>query len=158
MRSPQPELIWQGRIHLGDEPGIYGDAFYAGLSAELPLTLEKTTSTPGPDTTTLILRTDDVQTFAGYPGHLITAVLYVPDPTTPNHSDEVVLVTEHLTTADNNRQELELDLAGYASPYHISVRVRIDTEVIPGLYDDFIVTRLSNRSTDFRFVASLGFH
>jgi hypothetical protein len=33
----------------------------------------------------------------------------------------------------------------------------VDTEVPPGLYDDFVVTRLLNRSVDFTFVASFGF-
>ena len=42
MLSSSPELIWKGRIHLGDEPGIFGDAEYAGISLELPVTLEKT--------------------------------------------------------------------------------------------------------------------
>jgi len=28
--NPKRELIWQGRLHLGDEPGIYGDAHYCG--------------------------------------------------------------------------------------------------------------------------------
>jgi hypothetical protein len=39
----------------------------------------------------------------------------------------------------------------------VSVRVRIDAGVSPGLYDDFVVTRLLNKSPEFTFVASLGF-
>jgi hypothetical protein len=42
MLSPKPELIWQGRIHLGDEAGVFGDAFYSGLTTELPVTMQKT--------------------------------------------------------------------------------------------------------------------
>jgi hypothetical protein len=157
MLSTQPELIWQGRIHLGDEPGVYGDAFYSGLCAELPITLT-TTSAPGQDSTTLVLETEDVRTFSGYPGHLLTATLYEPDPTQPNRWRENVLATERLTSSDNNRKQIDLDLAGRTSPLYISLRVRIDTQVPPGLYDDFVLRRLSNRSTDFRYVASFGFH
>ncbi|WP_158887712.1 hypothetical protein [Amycolatopsis anabasis] len=156
MLSTQPELVWQGRIHLGDEPGVYGDADYPGIALELPLTLRKT-DPAGPDSTTLVLRTQDVQTFTGYPGHLITVTAYVPDPADPFHADEQVLATARLTSADNNRKEIPLDLGGLTSPIFVSVRVRVDTEVPPGLYDDFVVTKLSNQSANFVFVASFGF-
>jgi hypothetical protein len=152
----KPELVWQGRIQLGDEPGVYGDACYAGLAAELPFTLVKTNST-GPDTTTIILQTIGVQTFSGYPGHRLTVTLYEPDPNQQFHWTETVLVTTRLTTADNNHKEIPLSLAGKTSPYFLSLQVRADTSVTPGLYDDFIVARLLNKSPDFTFVASLGF-
>ncbi|MGH3939898.1 MAG: hypothetical protein ACRDTG_14960 [Pseudonocardiaceae bacterium] len=54
-------------------------------------------------------------------------------------------------------REITLDLAGNSSPTFVSVRVRLDTEVPPGLYDDFVITGLLNKSASFTFVASLGF-
>jgi hypothetical protein len=156
MLSVQPELVWEGRIHLGDEPGVYGDAAYSGLALEFPLTLRKT-DPAGPDTTTLVLRTQDVQTFAGYPGHLITVMAYQPDPSDPTHATETVLTTERLSSVDNNRKEVAVNLAGIALPAFVSVRIRVDTGVPPGLYDDFVVIRLLNRSANFTFVASFGF-
>jgi hypothetical protein len=156
MLSPQPELIWQGRIHIGDEPGIFGDAFYSGLATEFPVTLEKTNPT-GPNTTTLEVRTQNVETFAGYPGHLITVTLYKEDPNQQFHFIETVLATERLTSADNNSQEITINLANNPSPMFVSVRVRVDTNVPPGLYDDFVVTKLLNKSQNFTFVASFGF-
>lgn len=71
---------------------------------------------------------------------------------------ETSLGTERLTSAGTNRQEITVNLADKVSPMFVSVRVRIDTEVPPGLYDDFVVTRLLNKSPNFTFVASLGFH
>ncbi|MGH3913812.1 MAG: hypothetical protein ACRDTC_10445 [Pseudonocardiaceae bacterium] len=156
MLGPQPELVWRGRIHLGDEPGVFGDAFYAGLATELPVTVQKTDPT-GPDTTTLVVVTQNVETFSGYPGHLITATLYEEDPDQEFHSIETVLATQRLTSTDDNRREITLDLAGKSSPAFVSVRVRIDTEVPPGLYDDFVVTGLLNTSENFTFVAALGY-
>jgi len=156
MSSPQPELIWQGRTHLGDEAGVFGDAAYSGLSTELPVTLRKI-DPAGPDITTLVVETENVQTFAGYPGHLITVVLYEEDPAQPGHFLETVLATERLTTADGNRREIAISLAGKPSPLFTGVRIRIDTEVPPGLYDDFVFLRLSNDSPGATFVASLGF-
>ncbi|GAA1349906.1 hypothetical protein [Saccharothrix algeriensis] len=156
MLSPKAELIWQGRLHLGDEPGVFGDAAYSGLAAELPVTLEKL-DPAGPDTTTLVVETLNVETFGGYNGHLITVTLYEPSDE-PDRFTETVLETERLTGADGNRKEIALDLAGRRSPAFVSVRVRVDTGVPPGLYDDFLLVRLSNRSAEHSFVASLGFH
>ncbi|GGR38241.1 hypothetical protein WEB32_32405 [Streptomyces netropsis] len=156
MRSPKPELIWQGRIHLGDEPGLYDDAHYSGLSAEVPLTLER--ADPQGDATALVVVTEGVETFTGYPGHLITVTAYLPDPARPYHSVETVLATARITSADQNRKEIPLALANRPSPLFVSVRVRIDTEVPPGLYDDFVLTRILHASQNFAFVASLGFH
>jgi hypothetical protein len=156
MLSPQSEPIWEGRQHLGDEPGIYGDAAYAGIALEFPLTLRKT-DPAGADTTTLVLRTRDVQTFGGYPGHLITVTAYQPDPNDPTHSTETLLTTDLLTSADDNHKDLALDLTGIATPAFVSIRIRVDTTVPPGLYDDFLVTNLLNRSVNFTFVASFGF-
>lgn len=157
MLSAKPELIWQGRIHLGDEPGVYGDAFYSGLATELPITLQKTDPS-GSDVTTLVLQTEDVETFSDYPGHLIRVTLYEQDPNQQFHFLETPLATERLTIADNNRKEVEINLGNRASPIFASVQIRIDTEVPPGLYDDFVVTRLLNSSQNFTFVASFGFH
>jgi|SRR4051794_11248525 len=157
MLTVQPELIWRGRIHMGDEPGIYGDAFYSGLVAELPVTLQKTDPS-GPDSTILEVRTEDVQTFGGYPGHLVKVRLHKEDPANPLHYIVTDLTTERLTTADNNRQQLTVNLAGAPSPAFVSVQISVDIEVPPGLYDDFVWTRLINRSANFVFVASLGFH
>jgi hypothetical protein len=155
MLGAKPELVWQGRVHLGDEPGVYGDAAYSGLSVEFPLTLEKTGS--GPDTATLVVKTEGVQTSSGYPGHLLTVRLYEEDSNKPNHWLSSVLVTEHLTGEDENEQALAFSLEGKTSPYFLSVAVAIDTEVPPGLYDDFVVTRVLNHTQNFVFVASLGF-
>jgi hypothetical protein len=156
MLSPEPEMIWRGRIHLGDEPGIYGDASYGGLSVELPLTLQKINAA-GPDTTILSLRTADVQTFAGYPGHGLTVTLFQPDPAQPLHWNEVPLATAVIGSADNNRKDVTINLAGHTSPYFLSFKIEVDTDVPPGLYDDFVVTQLLNISVNSTFVASLGF-
>src|SRR5919197_3984742 len=73
--SAQAESIWQGRIHLGDEPGIYGDAQFSGATAELPITLQAT-STTGDGKATIIVQTKDDQTFSGYPGHSVVVILH----------------------------------------------------------------------------------
>jgi hypothetical protein len=155
---PQSEFIWQGRIHLGDEPGVYGDAHYSGLCTELPVTIFRLDPTKLDDLPfTLILNTEDVATFAGYPGHEIIVTAYELDPTKPFNSVERLLARERLTSTDNNRKEVTVRSGTTTGLFYISVRLRIDTTVNPGLYDDFVFTRLSLSSENFSFFASFGF-
>jgi hypothetical protein len=153
--ATQAEEIWQGRIHLGDEPGIYGDAQFSGAAAELPITLQHT-STAGDNKATLVVETKDVQTFSGYPGHSIVVILHVVDLAT-FHAKEVVLARARLTSADNNRKEISINLSGQKSPYFISVQLREDEQVPPAAQDDFLWSRLSLISPDFQFFANYGY-
>ncbi|MGP4001763.1 hypothetical protein [Streptomyces sp. 8N706] len=155
MLSSNAELVWQGRIHLGDEPGIYGDASYSGLGVELPLTVERI-GTTGPESTTLTLETRDLKTFQGYPGHLVEVFLFTSGAADPNHWTRTTLATQRLS-GDSNTWDIPVSFTGHPSPHRLSVRVSIDTEAPAGLYDDFVLTRLSNRSPGFTYVASLGF-
>ncbi|HEU5156503.1 MAG TPA: hypothetical protein VFU43_05860 [Streptosporangiaceae bacterium] len=152
----QGERIWQGRIHIGDEPGIYGDAQFPGAAAELPFTLQHT-STAGDNRASLIVETKDAQTFSGYPGHSIVVILHVVDLAT-FHAKEVVLARARLTSADNNRKQIPINLSGQTTPYFISVQVRGDEQVPPGAQDDFLLTGLSLLSPDFQFLANFGYN
>jgi hypothetical protein len=154
--NPQQELIWQGRIHLGDEPGIFGDAHYSGVGAELPITVYRSVVSSTPDLQfTLILDTEHVQTYAGYPGHEITVTAYEPDPAKPYHSVERILAQARLVTGDNNQKLVQVSSGTTLGPFLISIRLRADTTVNPGFYNDFLFTRLSLVSPDF--YASFGF-
>ncbi len=154
--ATQTEAIWHGRIHLGDEPGIYADAQFSGAAAELPITLQHT-STAGDNRATLIVETKDVQTFSGYPGHSIQVVLHVVD-LAAFKAKEVVLTKVRLTSADNNRKEIPINLSGQKSPHFISVQVRQDEQVPPAAQDDFLLTRLSLLSPDLQFFANFGYN
>lgn len=156
--NPQSELVWQGRLQIGDEPGVYGDAAYTGLCAEIPLTVQR----PDPNETTqvdfkVILNTDGLQTFAGFSGHKIDVILYESDPGVPNHFVERLLASDRFTGADNNHKEVRVPVGNLPGPFRLSVRLRADTTVTPGLYDDFVWIRLSLGSLNFSFFASLGF-
>lgn len=157
-RNAQQEMIWQGRLHIGDDPGIYGDASYCGLAAELPITVYRSDAS---NTTTtsflLIIETKDVETYAGYPGHELVVILYEPDPHQQFHSVERILTEAKLIGSDNNRKEILVDIGTISGPFRLSVRIRCDTTVNPGFYDDFVWRRLSLLATDFSFYGSLGF-
>jgi hypothetical protein len=154
--NPQQELIWQGRIHLGDEPGIFGDAHYSGIGAELPITVYRNDISSHLDLPfTLILDTEGVQTYAGYPGHEIIVTAYEPDPVKPYHSVERILAQVRLVAADNNQKLVPVPSGSGSGPFFITVRLRADTTVNPGFYNDFVFVRLSLVSPDF--YASFGF-
>jgi hypothetical protein len=62
-------FIWEGKIQLGDEPGIYGDAAYSGIGIKLPLTLANIDpNAPQDDILKITLHTSDVNVYKGYPG------------------------------------------------------------------------------------------
>ena len=156
--NPQNELIWQGRLHLGDEPGAFGDAAYCGLSAELPITIRR----PDPSDTQasqfkILLETEGLETYVGYPGHRLEVLIYEPDPHQVNHSVERVLAVAQFTGGDNNRKEILGDVGVAPGPIRLSVRLRSDTTVNPGFYDDFVWIRLSLITHGFEFFASFGF-
>ena len=153
MQSPEPELIWQGRVHLGDSAGVFADASYSGLTVEFPITLIKTKK-KGSDTTTLVLRSENVETYDPYLGHRITVTLY---------EDSGGTVLKEVRLASDGKDgpvetPIDVDLTGRPTPIFVGVRVQVDTSVPLGLYDDFVITRLSNKSNDYDIVASLGFN
>jgi hypothetical protein len=142
MKNPSDELIWQGRIHLGDEPGVYGDASYSGLCMELPVTFHAFDPTNPNEDIKLELEAEDVNVYSGYPGHLITIFGYEPDPTSgPYKWKQITLYSTTMTS--NNTQ---VTLVSLKNHIFVSFQIRVDTTVKAGLYNDFVVVRLSLRS------------
>ena len=135
------ERVWEGRLHLGDEPSIYGDAAYAGLAVELPLTLHRMSQArEAGERVEFLLETQDVRVFDGYRGHRVDIVGFFSDPAAQPEWQGRVLQSGRMT-----QNGLSLVLEGEI-PSHVSVSVHVDTDVGPGLFDDFLVRRLSIRS------------
>jgi len=143
---------------MGDEPGVYGDAHYTGLCTEWPLTLRKFNPTDNQTgSVQLRLEAENVRIHAPpAQGHPITLSLYTPEPTPSNPYQ---WKKETLTTGVNrllsNQVELAITLPADRATSYISVRLEVDTSVSPGLYDEFVVTKLSIFSTSH--YASFGF-
>lgn len=149
MASQPRELIWAGRIHLGDDPGVYGDAAYAGLCTEFPITLTK--FSPGQDDIEFILTTAEVQVYDPYPGHKVIVIGYQKIVASePPRWEEVELATARIKADTTKLRPSDTEDIRF-----FSIRVRIDTSVAPGLYDEFVLLRLSLQSTSH--YASLGF-
>lgn len=150
------EQIWQGRIHLGDEPGVFGDAHFAGLCVELPFNLELVDEL-GSSLVQISIEAENVRTFAPYPGHKASVIQYHPiDPTNPNGpwAQRVLAVS----TMTGDALDIPVDLADVEGELiYLGLRLEIDTTVRAGLYNDFVIERIGVRYLDFRYGASFGF-
>jgi hypothetical protein len=160
MMNPNSTFIWQGCIHIGDEPGIYGNANYAGLSMEFPLTVTNfNPTTPNGDTIKLDFSTENVNVFAGYLGHLIVVREYSPDPQPGNPfkwKETIIKNTDRITNGATSTI-VDIPVAGSSDPIYISVAIEIDTDVKPGLYDDFLFSGLSYTTTAQNVYLNFGF-
>lgn len=155
MNHDNPELVWQGRLHLGDGPGVYGDAPYVGLSVELPLTLRRFPDAEGSATGTLLIETEGLHPRFGSTGPTITVARHSRGGDGGTYEDHVLL-KESLTEATTTLQ-IEFDGDnGRDDHLPISVLLRTNTDTQPGLYTDFVL--VSVRFECATHYASLGFH
>ena len=148
-----PNLIWQGRLHIGDEPGTYGDAYYVGTCVELPIELIPFSNQHEiQGELTIILKAEGVIPDRGYSGHNVIIINYEEKPPKSGCYEARTLAETRLIS--ENSGEARLPLKGLI-PRYISVRINIDTRVEPGLYLETVVTQLSIKSSSH--YAYLGF-
>src|SRR5439155_22718194 len=74
--EPAIKTIWQGAMHLGDNPAQYSNVPSAGMTLQIPFTLE------AEKTGTLTVTTRDIQTLAG-DGHYAELVAHYQDEDGP---------------------------------------------------------------------------
>lgn len=122
---------------------------YAGPCAEFPITLTKFSS--GQADIEFILTTAEVQVYEPYPGHKVTVTGYQKIVASePPRWEEVELATGRIKADITKLRPLSTEDIRF-----FSICVRIDTSVAPGLYDEFVLLRLSLQSTSH--YGSLGF-
>ncbi|MTD95600.1 hypothetical protein GIW81_14775 [Hyphomicrobium sp. xq] len=148
-RTGSGELIWQGRIQIGDEPGVYGDANYSGLAAEFPITL--TAFGSGTPTVEFELSAEGASNFGPpYKGHNVT--LFALTESNPAVWQKAMIAQGQLTS-----DSFKLAAPLPAGVRYVSLRVEADTSVTPGFYDDFVLTGLTlhaaSHYADFGFRA-----
>jgi hypothetical protein len=144
------ERVWEGRLHLGDEPGIYGDAAYAGLAVELPVTLHRMSQArEAGESVEFIVETQDVRVFEGYRGHRVDIVGFFADPAAQPEWQRRVLHSGRMT-----QNGISLVLDGDI-PSHVSVGIHVVTDVGPGRFAYFLGLRVSFSSRSH--LASQGF-
>jgi hypothetical protein len=133
------DLLWRGRIQLGDEPGIYGDVQYAGFCIEFPIELHSFNSNSSGNVK-FIVEAKEVKVYEGYSGHQVTVFSYKRDTINKNKWNKYEVIKKRLT--NKNKGRLELPISGII-PLYTSLRIEVDSELPPGLIDEFIVHRIA---------------
>ena len=143
------EAIWEGRHHIGDEPGIYGHAPYAGLCLDLPVTLTPFDPNSSAFDVHFEILAEKVSVVGPYRGHRVT-VFACSSPQSGSHNWSRTVVGSDLLSTDR----VEVVVSGAGFRYFI-IRVEADPDVVPGLYDDFALVAVNLMSTthyaDFGF-------
>jgi hypothetical protein len=137
---------------------VYGDATYAGLSAEWPLTLRKFhPEDEAPGRITFRIEAEDVRVFHPHRGHRVVFSIYFPDPSPedPHRWTRMLLEPTRDFRLASTVVELDVHLPPERSVVYLSMRIEVDTTVHPGLCDEFVVTKISMRSRTH--YGSLGF-
>lgn len=128
-------IVWTGSLHLGDTPGVFMDAQYAGLIVQVPVTI--TFSPDGTDPIVFVATTTEVEIFNNNkhpiywdwtPGNVLpTPVGYIDD--------------EDLITGQPEKHLLSIPHDAAAVGKHwITIQVNAETDA--GLRDDFVLRRL----------------
>lgn len=155
MKSEKYEFIWSGKVHLGDEPGIYGNAQYSGLYVENPITI-KTLTLPQSEEVTITVSAKDVKTYAPYKGHKITIYRLNATKEDPLKWEKKIITTSRTTKSGSINIKFPFEALNSKKNY-VSIAIEIDTEVAAGLYDDFLITEISFNVPNYKYYVPFGF-
>src|SRR3954465_13761598 len=131
--------LWEGTIHLGDNPSQFASVQSTGMSMQIPCMLDPEKKGK------LTITTRDIQTLAG-DGHFAELMAHYEDEDGP--AREYIVETFRLKGKSNNVDEdhtFDFDPMKnlYAKPPFYSVRVKIDTQIKFKLWDDFFMKRIT---------------
>jgi hypothetical protein len=132
------KTIWQGTLHLGDNPMQYSTVLSAGMAVQIPCTLDADKKGK------LMITTQDIQTLAGE-GHYAELVAHYQDEDGP--AREYVVEAFRLKGDSSNKDvdhafEISPMKGLYQKPAYYSIRVKIDTQIKFALWDDFLLKRI----------------
>jgi hypothetical protein len=138
--DPVKKTVWQGVIHLGDNPEQYPKVTSCGMTFQVPLKLDAAKKAK------LTVTANDVQTQAGG-GHYVEVVAHFENKGFRTPAKEVVVDTFRIKDeiAADTDYTFDLDPAKNldgAKPTYYSVRIKVDTGIPFGLWDDFLVKRI----------------
>ena len=128
-------VIWTGALHLGDTPGVFMDAQYAGLLVQIPITV--TFVPEGIDPVVFIVTTTEVEIF----GNRKHPVYWDWVPGTPFSSPVGYVDDQDLTTGKPEKHLLSVPSDSAAVGKHW-ITLQVNSEAAAGLRDDFVLRRL----------------
>lgn len=128
-------VIWTGSLHLGDTPGVFMDAQYAGLLIQIPVTI--TFAANETDPITFVVTTTDVEIFDNKKHPIYwdwTPGISFSIPV--GYIDDLDLIPgkpeKHLLSVPHN----------FATVGKHSITIQINSETAAGLRDDFVLKRI----------------
>lgn len=138
--GPVKKTVWQGEMHLGDDPAKYPKVTSAGMSFQVPVKLDPAKKAR------LTVTAREVQTQAGG-GHYVEVVAHFAGKGFRTPAKEVVVDTFRIKDEVEADTDFTFDLdpaknLGGAVPSYYSVRVKVDTGIPLGLWDDFLVKKI----------------
>jgi hypothetical protein len=136
MPDPHPYyLVWTGSLNLGDTPGVFTDAQFAGLLLQIPITI--TYLPEGEDPIYLLLMTTEVEIFNDKKHPVFWDWLPgSPLPAPVGFVDDIDIIPGqpefHLLTVPR----------GSASVDRHWITIQVNPEISAGLRDDFVLKRI----------------
>ena len=134
------KTIWQGVIHLGDNPEKYPKITSAGMAFQVPFKGEFA------KTTKITVTVKEVETLAGN-GNYIEVIAHYEKQPSKAPAKEVVVSTFRFKDKTGEEKEFAFEfdsgknLDGMKPDYY-SVRIKVDTHISFTLWDDFLVKRI----------------
>lgn len=128
-------LMWTGALNLGDTPGVFYDAQFAGLLIQVPVAISFVPDGTGP--IKLLLMTSEVEVFNGK-----THPVYwdwtpgTPFPNPIGQIDDVDLLPGH---PEYHPLSIPAAVAGVGRH---TLTIHVNPEVAAGMKDDFVLRRI----------------
>jgi hypothetical protein len=157
MERQRGQLIWEGRLHLGDNPGVCGDAAYAGLRVEFPLTLHRFgPKAAEPDDISFLIKLHELSADCAVTRPHVALHVFEPGRVRGAGWDRA----KAETTVQFDGSMVRLRPVSVSGKRYFAVSVEVDIGPAPGLYNDFVLVSLTLESTthyaEFGFRAGNG--
>ncbi len=133
-------VIWSGSLHLGDTPGVFMDAQFAGLLLQLPVTITSAPQGTGP--VGLRLTTTEVEVFGGRKHPVFWD--WTPGATLP---EPVGFIDDEEPVPGHPEFHQLAVPAAAATPGRHWVTIQVNPDVAAGLRDDFVLRRVEAHET-----------
>ena len=138
--EPTRKTIWQGKLHLGDNPEQYSNVLSAGMTMQIPCKLDRDRKGK------LIITTRDIQTLLGE-GHYAELIAHFEEQGGDFPANEHVVETFRLkgnsTNADiDHTFEFDPTKGLMAPANYYSIRIKLDTFIKFSLWDDFLMKQI----------------
>jgi len=130
------KVLWQGDLHLGDNPEQYRRLTSAGMMMQVPFVVDTARKYR------MVVKAADVKTLAGHGHHVEIFAHYEGDEETPPREERAAVFRMKNDDDEEKEYAFEFDPAEHRKATYFSVRVRVDNHRF-GLWDDFRLKRIA---------------